>query len=112
MASIEQVNAGGYKALIEGIVGRGYATIDGDDFTVSGVDGWDGTVVKRQDNGVVIVKVPGGMHWASRGQQAYHPAQYMVFVMPQDEPDEYGRIKGWAYPLSGFDVRSKTAKKP
>jgi hypothetical protein len=106
------VSIEGDTVTIPQVIGRYRVTIKGDDFSVSGVIGVDGKVHKYNDHGIVVVKTPGGTHWAARGQRSYHGAAFEVYAFdPREvEEDEHGTKRFWARKITSFDIRKKDAR--
>jgi len=65
--------------------------------------------VKGYDSktGVVVVKVPGGSHWASRGTTVSHSGHYAVVMIEEIKPigDTLKFFRAWTQEVLEFPLR-------
>ena len=56
---------------------------------------------------ILVVKIPGGSHFASRGLRTTHPAEYYVYGILSETTDTVGRRVIKAVAIVHFPIRSK-----
>jgi hypothetical protein len=63
------------------------------------------TLWQRPSNGVLVVKVPGGKHWAALGQPwRYHGAEFIVYRIVGETRNEDGTVTFEVEQITRFPV--------
>jgi hypothetical protein len=76
-----------------------------------GIEHHQATVHHMYPNGHLVIKIKGGMTWASRGSQVYSGADFYVYQITEIEQNG-DNVTVKADKITDFPVRSDYAKAP